>query len=304
MSTASVMPDRRPRASARSVASTVVLSRVLLMPQSCHAVGAERKNRFDRSVRTTTAAAHLLAVTTESRTGQRPGSRAHGYARYRLDGCRCHVCGWARSEYDRRRDQAIRDGAWQPFVDIAEARAHIARLQAIGYGDRSIAALAGVERRVVGDIRLGRRRDSSRGNPPLARVRAATAASILAVDPTSDQLPDGALTDAAPTWVLIDDLLRRGWSKAAIAREAGLGRSIQLRRERVTVRNARRIERVHEAATSRGLDVTEVEHLAGSDSAENIARRLGYGSARTLDQLLHRAGRPDLARRLQGRAAV
>lgn len=228
--------------------------------------------------------------------------RPHGYARYRLDGCRCYECGWARSEYDSRRDQAIRDGQWKPFIIVGPARRHIDQLRELGYGDRSIAALAGLNRKVVRDIRLGVRHDPSRGNPTLTLIRTATAAAILAIPCTLDELPDGAKVDAAPTWALIDDLIARGWTRTAIAQEAGLGRSIQLARDRVTVRNARRIARTHEAATRRGLDVEEVELLIGTDTAESIARRLGY-TLPSLERILARVDRGDLVTRMHGRAA-
>ena len=47
--------------------------------------------------------------------------------------------------------------------------------------------------------------------------------------------------DAGPTWELLDDMIGRGWPKAWIAREAGLGASLQLSRDTVTAANAERI---------------------------------------------------------------
>ena len=225
-------------------------------------------------------------------------TRPHGYARYRLDGCRCYVCGFASSEYNQRREARIRVGTWQPYVDTCPARQHIARLSALGYGDRSIAALAGLTRKSVRDLRSGTRHDPVRGNPPLTRVRTETAAAILAIPLAQDQLPDGALVDAEQTWTLIDALVRRGWSKAKIAREAGLGRTVHLGRSAVTARNARRIEALHERATRRGVDVDELNLLIGTDTSENIARRLGYADRKSLERVLYRAGQFALARRL------
>lgn len=40
--------------------------------------------------------------------------------------------------------------------------------------------------------------------------------------------------------------------------------------------------------------VADVEHLVGSDSRENIAKRLGYNKPDSLYRLLHRANRLDL----------
>lgn len=52
-------------------------------------------------------------------------SRRHGYARYKLDGCRCYVCGYAAAQHNDAREHAIRRGQWQPFVDAGPVRQHL-----------------------------------------------------------------------------------------------------------------------------------------------------------------------------------
>lgn len=69
--------------------------------------------------------------------------RPHGYARYKLDGCRCYTCGWARAQYEENRQRAIAYGTWQPHVPAAPVREHIVQLQQCGMGLRAIAAAAG-----------------------------------------------------------------------------------------------------------------------------------------------------------------
>ncbi|WP_039942930.1 hypothetical protein, partial [Streptomyces himastatinicus] len=64
------------------------------------------------------------------------GQRDHGYARYKLDGCRCYRCGWAKAQYDDAREQAMRRGQWQPFMDAEPVRTHLRQLQACGLGLR------------------------------------------------------------------------------------------------------------------------------------------------------------------------
>jgi hypothetical protein len=176
-------------------------------------------------------------------------SRPHGYARYRLDGCRCYTCAWARSEYDTHREKQIAYGRWHPFTDLVLVQEHLAVLGAIGYGDRQIATLAGLNRKAVRDIRTGTRHDPSRGNPTLTKIRTTTAAAILAIPTTQDQAADHATVDATLTWSRIDDLTELGYTKTWIAQHAGLGRSIQLGRDRVTARNARRIRQLHHELT-------------------------------------------------------
>lgn len=169
-------------------------------------------------------------------------TREHGYARYRLDGCRCYTCGYARSEYDQRRDRLIAYGRWQPFVAIAETQHRIGDLRAIGFGDRSIALLAGLNRKVVRDVRTGVRHDPSRGNPPLTKIRTETAAAIAAIPYDPLAAPEGAYIDATMTWTRIHALIRAGYPRGWIAQAIGRQRpALQLRRERVTVANARAI---------------------------------------------------------------
>jgi hypothetical protein len=172
----------------------------------------------------------------------------HGdYVRYRLDGCRCYPCSAAVSAYNERRAKAITAGTWAPFVDLATVREHVLNLKSLGLGDRTIAALAGVTRKRVRDIAAGIRHDQSRGNPPITKVTVSTARRLLAIEATDDILPGGTFTDAAHTWAQIGDLLAAGWTRGRIAVEV-LGAkhpALQLRQDRVTLRNARLIADAH-----------------------------------------------------------
>lgn len=200
-------------------------------------------------------------------------TRDHGYARYRLDGCRCYTCGFARSEYDDRRTRLIAYGRWEPFVDPAEARDHIEKLRGLGYGARRIAVLAGVQRKAVLDIAAGYRHDSTRGNPPLTKIRKETAAAILAVPLDAGHVAPGAYVDAAETWRLIADLLEHGLSKAEIAYRLGFkSRALQLGTERVTGRNARAVKELHERTfgTRLQLEVARQRRSRLVRSAEEI----------------------------------
>ena len=60
--------------------------------------------------------------------------RPHGYARYKLDGCRCYTCGYARSEYEAMRTRAILYGTWEPLIDAQPVRDHIKMLSEAGIG--------------------------------------------------------------------------------------------------------------------------------------------------------------------------
>lgn len=171
--------------------------------------------------------------------------RPHGYARYRLDGCRCYVCGFAVSVYNERRTKMLTAGTWEPFMPIEAPQEHVLLLREIGFGTRQIARLAGLDRKQVRDIANGYRHDPARGNPPLRRIRKATAAAILAVPADQLQAAGHANVDSTLTWARIDALLEAGWTRGRIGQEA-LGMkypALQLKRgQRVSVANARRIK--------------------------------------------------------------
>lgn len=128
------------------------------------------------------------------------------------------------------------------------ARAHIQALAAAGVGRRTLSIATDITEATLWAIKRGER----------ANLRRATEKKILAM--RADLLADGALVDAAPTWSLIDALLRAGFTKKAIARGLGQqGSGLQLSRTRVTVRNAEKVRRLHDklmTTTERLVDAT------------------------------------------------
>lgn len=172
-------------------------------------------------------------------------SRPHGYTRYQLDGCRCYTCSWAKSSYDDRRRRLIAYGRWEPFGDLAAVQKHLRDLTDLGYGYKTIARLAGLGTTAVCDLRRGRRFIDGKGLRPVVKVRRETAAAILAVPLTPDRLPDGATVDSAPTLDLIRSLVRAGYDRRWIAREAGLKTELYRFGDRILVRSARAIQELY-----------------------------------------------------------
>lgn len=221
--------------------------------------------------------------------------RPHGYARYRLDGCRCYECSYAVAEYNDRRSRLIAYGRWQPYVDPAEAQFHILSLKDLGYGDRQIARLACVNRKQIRDIAAGIRHDPSRGNPPITKIRKETAAAILAVKYDPMSASDGTYIDATLTWQRVAELLEAGHTKAWISAQIGQGgQALQLGAHRVTARNARAVQELHARvfgpraaaapalARPRGLVRTAAEILA--DISEVGEDRVLVGAINTTEE--------------------
>jgi hypothetical protein len=172
--------------------------------------------------------------------------RPHGYARYKLDGCRCYTCGWAVASYRDAREYAIRRGQWQPWTDAEPVRDHIRALQACGLGLRRIADMAGVDRKRLQAVIGGR---PERGTGPQEKVRPAFAAAVLAVEPTLDNLGSATVIAATGTHRRLQALVAAGWPQHHLALRLGMTDSNfgdALRRDRTIVRTARAVRGLYD----------------------------------------------------------
>ena len=170
--------------------------------------------------------------------------REHGTrAKYVVEKCRCEPCTNANRTYARQRDRQarrVRYGFDEPkpaFIDATEAREHLLWLSSVGVGKRRVAELTGVSLSAIDKLRQGNR----------TKCRPQTADKILGVG--RSRASDGAFIDAKKTWRLIDDLVKHGWTKQAIAKAIGSKAqrpALQLQPNQVTARNARAIEQLHE----------------------------------------------------------
>lgn len=210
-------------------------------------------------------------------------TRPHGYARYRLDGCRCYVCGYAVSQYNENRDKAIIAGTWQPWVDAEPVRVHIRHLQSCSMGLRAIAAAAGVDRKRLQSILNGR---PERGTAPQEKVRPALAAAILAVEPTLDNLGGAVVINAVGSVRRLQALVAAGWSQERQALELDMTStnfSRLINASTVIVRNARRCNALYER-------LWNVDPAAHGSRPEDIARTkaraadLGWAPAGAWDE--------------------
>lgn len=172
--------------------------------------------------------------------------RAHGtYACYvwgpepgseRGRGCRCDKCREAVRQYQAQARQRVAPA----YVDATEVREHIGRLMAAGVGLKQITKLSGVSGGSLTKIVYGTPRGDGTRRPPARRVKRETRDRIMAVMPS--QVADGARVDAEPVWADVRELLRRGWTKVAIARELGqTSGGLQLGTATVTAGHARTI---------------------------------------------------------------
>lgn len=193
--------------------------------------------------------------------------RPHGYARYRLDGCRCYVCAYARSRYDENRSKAIAAGTWNPWTDAEPVRVHIRHLQSCEMGLRAIAAAANVHRKRLQHILGGR---PERGTGPQEKVRPDLAAAVLAVEPTLDNLSAHCVIGATGTTRRMQALVAGGWPQRRLAEQMGwtptnAGKLLTART--VTVKTAR-------------LVIALYERLWNADPAAYGASAIGIAQAK------------------------
>jgi hypothetical protein len=175
------------------------------------------------------------------------GEREHGYARYRLDGCRCYICGYARSRYDENRTKAITAGTWQPWVDAEPVRSHIRSLQSCGMGLRTIANCAGVDRKRLQAVLNGR---PERGTSPQEKVRPELASAVLSVEPTLENLAPSTLISPVGTRRRIRALVAVGWPQHYLAAHLGMTPSnfgSMVTRDYVLVRRALQVRAMYDA---------------------------------------------------------
>ncbi|TYK45190.1 sigma-70 family RNA polymerase sigma factor [Actinomadura decatromicini] len=140
----------------------------------------------------------------------------------KIDGCNCDACRAADRRYMNRRYRLMAYGQWQPYVDAAPVRDHVRRLQEFGVGWMTVARLSGVPRGSMSKLLYG---DGPRGMAPSKRVRPATAAALLAIEPSMDVLADGAMVDGTGTRRRMQALVAIGWPQARLAERLGVDRT-------------------------------------------------------------------------------
>jgi hypothetical protein len=103
---------------------------------------------------------------------------AHGTTRGYWNGCHCSRCKAANANYHAARRQLVAYGRWAPYIEGDIVRDHIRDLMENGVGYRAVAELAGLPHKTIQRILYGH---PARQKPPTKRVRARTAAALLAV---------------------------------------------------------------------------------------------------------------------------
>ncbi len=138
----------------------------------------------------------------------------------------------------------VHDPLWASPGTVTAVRRHLAKLAAKGVSMNRVAAVTGLSRTRLLEIKL--QRSYSRDRPQRRRLRQETAERILAVQMLVTPAA-GARVPAEPTWERINRLLARGVTRTAIARAMGSGAktpALQIRRTSVLQRTADEVRAV------------------------------------------------------------
>ena len=184
--------------------------------------------RHSCDIRLANAAAAQAAIAREAQVDRTPQpclhrtKHEHGtYVAYTLDRCRCLPCVAAMSEYNANLARRHAYGQ-SPYVDADPVREHIARLRRAGIGLKTLAKAAGVSHGALSQLVYGRPRPDGTRRPPSKRVRATTAARVLATP--LDATAPSATVDSTGARRRLEALATLGWSVARLANRAGVDR--------------------------------------------------------------------------------
>ncbi|MDN5780217.1 MAG: Helicase associated domain protein, partial [Humibacillus sp.] len=203
----------------------------------------------------------LWEIQPSPRIGIDIGDARHGTRTGYVKGCRCLPCTEAnRTEQGRRENIARLGGPSTDLVPAARACGHLRVLQGQGASQKGLARAADLNVKTIVEILDGTR---SRILPDTERIVLA-----VTIGQARSAVAPGTAIPAGPTWQLVDDLIARGWPKSWIAREAGLGNSLQLSHGQVTAGNAARIADLH--AQLEGVPTPARRHHAPTPTLAEI----------------------------------
>ena len=180
----------------------------------------------------------------------------HGtYACYALDACRCDDCKGAVRRYEYHRYLVATGRRPSDLVDAEPARRHVGQLTDQGMGLKRIAAVTGVAHGALWKLMYGKGPKGHRRKT--RRVRVDTARRLLEQEA---DVADGVSVAATEAWQIVNELVGRGWTRAAIGRQVHgpNAKSLQLGRQQVMAGHLRTLRRLLHA------DVPPRRHPRGS----------------------------------------
>lgn len=196
---------------------------------------------------------------------------------YVIDKCSCRPCRDANSAVRRQESKLKAYGRYETNrVPIGPIQNHIQYLQDNGISVKQLAKLSGVSLSTLGAIKWGR---TERNNQQYTRVLKTTAAKILAVKPSLDQMAVGRVIGSTGTRRRLEALVYLGYSQQELGHRLNISPSNMtafMRRDHVTAGGARKVTALYERLWNRPAIAEDHRTKISVNRARNNARRNGY----------------------------
>jgi hypothetical protein len=150
------------------------------------------------------------------------------------------LCRAANSSYETGRAALRRQGLDNGIVPAKRAQMHLIKLSQIGIGRRTVSIAANISQSILHKIKKGIK----------AHIRKNTERRILAVS-ISAARPHTVIS-ASRVWILIERLLKEGFTKRALAQRLGYKASLQFNKRRVIAKNAVKVFRFYKSVMEGG----------------------------------------------------
>lgn len=223
--------------------------------------------------------------------------------------CRCTPCVDAHNAREQRRNKLKAYGRYDNgLVDVAPVREHVLMLGEYGIGYKRVAQLCGFKSSTpVRTIIWGRQDPGPRYGEMQKRVKRETAEKILAIQPTIDNMGDGAKVPAVGTHRRIQALAARGWSLSKLSRRLDIDIPnfwTMMRRDHVLAATHRRVAALYEELWDQAPPNHEWHDKAAYTRSKNYARKRGWLPPAAWDDIDDPAEHPEVDTVRQGRATA
>lgn len=198
---------------------------------------------------------------------------------YVVDKCRCRACTDAATAAENKRQKQVAFGRYDTGrVDASEVRAHILALMEAGVSMKRLAAIAGMAHSTVAAVVYGR---TERGHTAYRRVHKNTAAKILAIKPTLENMAPNRYIDSTGAIRRLQALVAIGWSQQRLAQQLGMNRSnfgAMMNADQCTVRRVISIHKLYERLWNQPQTGTDWHSKTAATRARNHAKARGWAS--------------------------
>ncbi|WGM21841.1 hypothetical protein QEH68_06620 [Paenarthrobacter sp. OM7] len=196
---------------------------------------------------------------------------------YVVDKCRCRPCTDAATQAESNRNKQIAFGRYDTGrVDATEVRAHILALMEAGVSMKRLGKIAGMAHSTISAVVYGR---TERGHTAYRRVHKDTAAKILAIQPSMENMAPNRYIDSCGTIRRLQALVAIGWSQNRLCEQLGISRrnfGTFMNADKCTVRKALAVRDLYNQLWNQPQTGVEWHSKTSATRARNHAKARGW----------------------------